>query len=192
MPWQLCGYGRSDWSTKLIRGLTSEAAAGFQSRRGLNHDDSDPVTPHNAPFPTYKEARVHRAVLLGLIGSILGGPDRILSPSSRNTTRPPACTHCARPPPSRDRRAPRPARSLPASTTWSGYRRLDRPQGRQAAAGRRKAQRRPPVSCSACLLLGLVARRAAGRIGGPPVSLALAYRSRGPVSGRKDRIQPWS
>src|SRR5262249_36957440 len=42
----------SDWSTKLIRGLTSEAAAGIQSRRGLNHDDSAPVTPHNAPFPT--------------------------------------------------------------------------------------------------------------------------------------------
>src|SRR5262249_47761777 len=53
------GYGRSDWSTKLIRGLTSEAAAGFQSRRRLNHDDSAPVTPHNAPFPTYKAARVH-------------------------------------------------------------------------------------------------------------------------------------
>ena len=47
----------SDWSTKLIRGLTSEAAAGFQSRRGLNHDDSAPVTPHNAPFPTYKAAQ---------------------------------------------------------------------------------------------------------------------------------------
>src|SRR5262249_54318387 len=50
-----------DWSTKLIRGLTSEAAAGFQSRRGLNHDDSAPVTPHNAPFPTYKAARVHHS-----------------------------------------------------------------------------------------------------------------------------------
>src|SRR5262249_9775446 len=59
----LCGYGRSDWSTKLIRGLTSEAAAGFQSRRGLNHDDSAPVTPHNAPFPTYKAAPVHHAAL---------------------------------------------------------------------------------------------------------------------------------
>src|SRR5262249_13746720 len=58
---QLCGYGRSDWSTKLIRGLTSEAAAGFQSRRGLNHDESAPVTPHNAPFPTYKAAPVHHA-----------------------------------------------------------------------------------------------------------------------------------
>src|SRR6185437_2193955 len=52
--------GRSDWSTKLIRGLTSEAAAGFRSRRGLSYDDSAPVTPHNAPFPTYKAARVQQ------------------------------------------------------------------------------------------------------------------------------------
>src|SRR5262245_9591 len=52
------GYGRSDWSTKLIRGLTSEAAAGFRSRRGPSHD-STLVTPHNAPFSTYKAARVH-------------------------------------------------------------------------------------------------------------------------------------
>ena len=54
MPWQLFGYGRSDRSTKLIRGLISETPAGFRSRRGLNYDDSAPVTPHNAPFPTYK------------------------------------------------------------------------------------------------------------------------------------------
>jgi hypothetical protein len=59
VPWQLFGYGRSDWSTKLIRGLTSEAAAGFRSRRGLSYDDSAPVTPHNAPFPTYKAAGSH-------------------------------------------------------------------------------------------------------------------------------------
>ena len=58
MPRQLCGYGRSDWSTKLIRGLTSEAAAGFRSRRGPNYDSTF-VTPHNAPFATYKAARVH-------------------------------------------------------------------------------------------------------------------------------------
>src|SRR5262249_14516207 len=57
--WQLFGHGRSDWSTKLIRGLTSEAPAGFQSRRGLSYDDSAPVSPHNAPFPTYKAPRVH-------------------------------------------------------------------------------------------------------------------------------------
>src|SRR4029077_8690334 len=52
----------SDWSTKLIRGLTSEAAAGFRSRLGLSYDDSAPVTPHNAPFPTYKAARVHMPI----------------------------------------------------------------------------------------------------------------------------------
>src|SRR5262245_24279775 len=54
------GYGRGDWSTKLIRGLTSEAAAGFRSRRGPSHD-STLVTPHNAPFSTYKAPRVHIA-----------------------------------------------------------------------------------------------------------------------------------
>src|SRR5262249_2147122 len=41
-------------SAKLTRGLISETPAGFRSRRGLNYDDSAPVTPHNAPFPTYK------------------------------------------------------------------------------------------------------------------------------------------
>ena len=56
MPWQLCGYGRSDRSTKLTRGLISETPAGFRSRRGLSYDDSAPVTPHNAPFSTYKDA----------------------------------------------------------------------------------------------------------------------------------------
>src|SRR5262249_19028427 len=61
VPWQLCGYGRSDRSTKLIRGLTSEAPAGFQSRRGLSYDDSAPVSPHSAPFPTYKAPQVHHA-----------------------------------------------------------------------------------------------------------------------------------
>jgi hypothetical protein len=60
VPWQLCGYGRSDRSTKLIRGLTSEAAAGFRSRRGPTHD-STLVTPHNAPFSTYKAALIHYA-----------------------------------------------------------------------------------------------------------------------------------
>src|SRR5215467_8887407 len=61
VPWQLFGYGRSDRSTKLIRGLISETPAGFWSRRGLSYDDSAPVTPHNAPFPTYKTPRVHHA-----------------------------------------------------------------------------------------------------------------------------------
>src|SRR5262249_58201978 len=36
------------------------AAAGFRSRRGPSHD-STLVTPHNAPFSTYKAARVHIA-----------------------------------------------------------------------------------------------------------------------------------
>ena len=48
-------------STKLTRGLISETPAGFRSRRGLNYDDSAPVTPHNAPFPTYKTPRLHHA-----------------------------------------------------------------------------------------------------------------------------------
>ena len=60
MPRQLCGYGRSGWSTKLIRGLTSETPAGFRSRRGPCHD-STLVAPHNAPFSTYKTPRVHHA-----------------------------------------------------------------------------------------------------------------------------------
>ena len=60
-PRQLFGDGRSDRSSKLIRGLVTEAAAGFRSRRGLSNDDSAPVTPHNAPFPTHKAARVRRA-----------------------------------------------------------------------------------------------------------------------------------
>src|SRR6516164_5475382 len=58
MPWQLSGNGRSDWSTKLIRGLKAEAAAGFQSRRERCRE-STPVTPQYAAFPTYKAARVH-------------------------------------------------------------------------------------------------------------------------------------
>src|SRR6516162_11359487 len=59
MPWQLSGNGRSGWSTKLIRGLKAEAAAGFQSRRERCREPT-PVTPQYAAFPTYKAARVHR------------------------------------------------------------------------------------------------------------------------------------
>jgi len=55
VPWQLFGNGRSDWSTKLIRGLKAEAAAGFQSRRGRCREPT-PVTPQYAAFPTYKAA----------------------------------------------------------------------------------------------------------------------------------------
>ena len=43
MPGQLFGYGRSDWSSKLTRGLGSEAAAGFRSRRGRSREPT-PVT----------------------------------------------------------------------------------------------------------------------------------------------------
>jgi len=32
---------------------------GFRSRRALSHDDSAPVSSQNAPFPSYKAARVH-------------------------------------------------------------------------------------------------------------------------------------
>src|SRR5262249_22856506 len=45
---------------KLIRGLRSEAPAGFRSRRGDGHDRT-PVAPQNAAFPTYKAPRVHHA-----------------------------------------------------------------------------------------------------------------------------------
>src|SRR6516225_7755015 len=58
MPWQLSGNGRSDWSTKLIRGLKAEAAAGFQSRRGRCGEPT-PATPQYAAFSTYKAAQVH-------------------------------------------------------------------------------------------------------------------------------------
>src|SRR5262252_870808 len=58
MPWQLSGNGRSDWSTKLIRGLKAEAAAGFQSRRERCSEPT-PATPQYAAFSTYKAARVH-------------------------------------------------------------------------------------------------------------------------------------
>jgi superfamily I DNA/RNA helicase len=41
---------------KRIRGLGSETPAGFRPRRGFGHDPA-PVSPHNAPFPSYKIAR---------------------------------------------------------------------------------------------------------------------------------------
>jgi hypothetical protein len=47
------GYGRSDWSSKLIRGLRSEAPAGFRSRRGWYREPT-PVTSYNAPFASCK------------------------------------------------------------------------------------------------------------------------------------------
>ena len=59
MPLQLFGCGRRDWSTKLTRGLNTEAATGFQSRRGSRRDPTT-VTHQHAPFATYKAAGVHR------------------------------------------------------------------------------------------------------------------------------------
>src|SRR6266536_4457263 len=59
MPGQLFGYGRSDRSSKLIRGFESETPAGFRSRRGFGHDPA-PVTPDNALFASYKTPRLHR------------------------------------------------------------------------------------------------------------------------------------
>src|SRR5215211_1223428 len=57
---QLFGYGRSDRSSKAIRGIASETAAGVRSRREMSNDDnSSPVSSHNAPFPSYKTARFH-------------------------------------------------------------------------------------------------------------------------------------
>src|SRR6516162_6585219 len=79
MPWQLSGNGRSDWSTKLIRGLKAEAAAGFQSRRERCREPT-PVTPQYAAFSTYKAARVHAC--WGCCGSMAArsacaGPDAV-------------------------------------------------------------------------------------------------------------------
>src|SRR6266542_2723206 len=59
MPRQLFGYGRSDRSSKLIRGLGSEAAAGFRSRRG-RYREPTPVIPHYAPFASYKATGFHQ------------------------------------------------------------------------------------------------------------------------------------
>jgi hypothetical protein len=70
-PRQLFGYGRSDWSSKLIRGLASEAPAGFRSRRGDGHDQI-PVAPHCAPFPSYKAPRVHHTGRRRARRSIIG------------------------------------------------------------------------------------------------------------------------
>src|SRR5262245_42297953 len=70
VPWQLCGYGRSDWSTKLIRGLTSEAAAGFRSRRGPSHDSTtirefSLHRPKRLVGPFEKALRYTNAVAIG-------------------------------------------------------------------------------------------------------------------------------
>src|SRR6516165_10022785 len=66
----------------LAVGNQPEAAAGFQSRRGLSHDDSAPVTPHNAPFQTYKAARVHHAARRRGGGLVHGGARAAGGPSA--------------------------------------------------------------------------------------------------------------
>jgi hypothetical protein len=72
VPWQLFGNGRNDWSAKLIRGLSAEAAAGFQSRRG-RWRESTPVNPHYAAFATYKAADVrfwHKADIATVLNDV--------------------------------------------------------------------------------------------------------------------------
>jgi hypothetical protein len=59
VPKQLFGYGRSDRSSKLIHGLRAKTAAGFRSRRGRCREPT-PVTPHYAPFASYKTAGFRR------------------------------------------------------------------------------------------------------------------------------------
>src|SRR5215472_14066660 len=77
MPWQLSGNGRSDWSTKLIRGLKAEAAAGFQSRRERCSEPT-PATPQYAAFSTYKAARAYGAHANGVRRCPLSGVKQTL------------------------------------------------------------------------------------------------------------------
>src|SRR5215813_13983061 len=81
MPWQLSGNGRSDWSTKLIRGLKAEAAAGFQSRRERCSEPT-PATPQYAAFSTYKAARVRQ--FTRQCRSMAGWSGRAAAGDSRN------------------------------------------------------------------------------------------------------------
>ena len=69
MPLQLFGCGRRDWSTKLTRGLNTEAATGFQSRRGSRRDPTT-VTHQHAPFATYKAEADRLFSVLGEGGQV--------------------------------------------------------------------------------------------------------------------------
>src|SRR5262249_7440964 len=60
IPRQLFGYGRSDRSSKLTRGLRSKAAADFRSRQRRSREPT-PATSQYALFASYKAARVHHA-----------------------------------------------------------------------------------------------------------------------------------
>jgi hypothetical protein len=60
-------------SSKLIHGLRSKTAAGFRSRRGRCHEPT-PVTPHYAPFASYKTAgRPRHPIAAVLLESLAGG-----------------------------------------------------------------------------------------------------------------------
>ena len=59
-PRQLSGYGRSDRSSKLTRGLTTKPPAGFRPRRERCREPTL-VTSHYASFASYKPPRVHFA-----------------------------------------------------------------------------------------------------------------------------------
>ena len=87
MPWQLFGNGRNDWSAKLIRGLSAEAAAGFQSRRGRWREPT-PVNHHYAAFATYKAARVHRCRWQCRCVATRGARAAIKHPSDRISEQP--------------------------------------------------------------------------------------------------------
>src|SRR5215208_3275573 len=69
------GNGRNGWSTKLIRGLVTEAATGFQPRWGRCREPT-PITPHYAPFPTYKAAELRCDARRGSLAPIWSGCPR--------------------------------------------------------------------------------------------------------------------
>ena|SRR5215471_19950676 len=104
MPGQLFGYGRSDRSSKLIRGCESETPAGFRSRRGFGHDPA-PVTPDNALFASYKTSRVHHATQWR--GGGVAAPGQLLE-RSRSSVLPQAPEECRRHPPIKDHFRPEP------------------------------------------------------------------------------------
>src|SRR5262249_16598800 len=69
VPWQLFGYGRSDRSTKLTRGLISETPAGFRSRRG-----SAMTTQHLSSLTMLLSRHTRRRDLITLLGAAATWP----------------------------------------------------------------------------------------------------------------------